>query len=775
MSSFNRGYFSYQPPETWEEGLLCGNGSLGAIVMGQPLSETIIFSHEKLFMPWDGRQPLIDMGSQLGQVRAMLRDGNFGDVPQYLIDLSRQAGYDRLHWPDPFFPAGDLKLQLPQAGEIRDYIQALDYSTGLATIEWQDDRGKMLRRFFVSRADGAAVLSLDASNKQSISCELEIDYHPPETMETYWNGEDRFQQGLAQPLVQVKSHTLCFYGRFRKRESGYLCLARVIADGGAIHEGSSCLRVENADNLLVLFKIFPLELGELPDFDGLTAELDSLPADFDTLFARHAEVHKNLFERTGLILGDPNDAQSPVDTLWDASRRGSISPAYFQRLFDAGRYEILSSSGEWPPHLQGLWSGIYGVYWASDYTQNGNVQTAIAGLLDGNLPECMDSYLKYVESLVEDMRQNARALYNCRGIMMPPRSSTHGLAIHFTIFHPMPLWTAGAGWAAHFFYDYWLHTCDDDFFIKRALPFMKEVALFYEDFLEEDEQGYWQFSPSYSPENSPGNTGSPATVNATMDIAIARELFNNLIEGCRTIGIDEDIAVWEEMLAKMPPYMINADGAVKEWCDPRLDDRYDHRHASHLYPLMYGVARELEENSELKSAFTKAYRLKLAKRDKEADIMAFGAIQMGQAAAHLGDAQTVWEILQDLASGYYYRNLATSHDKGPKIFNADLGGGMTALMISSIVQSQPFQDQSGCIQGYRIRLLPALPPTWKVGRLEGVLLRGGFVVDVTWDQSKLQTIEIGNPHANKCVISYDGKQVLLTDFSRKQLSKNDFD
>jgi hypothetical protein len=358
--------------------------------------------------------------------------------------------------------------------------------------------------------------------------------------------------------------------------------------------------------------------------------------------------------------------------------------------------------------------------------------------------------------------------------MMPPRSSTHGLAIHLTIFHPMPLWTAGAGWAAHFFYDYWLHTCDDDFFINRALPFMKEVAVFYEDFLEEDEQGYWRFSPSYSPENSPGNSGSPATVNATMDIAVARELFNNLIEGCRTIGIDEDIPRWERMLAKMPPYMINADGAVKEWCDPRLEDRYDHRHASHLYPLMYGVSKELEENPELKSAFTKAYRLKLAKRDKEADVMAFGAIQMGQAAAHLGDAQTVWEILQDLASGYYYKNFATSHDKGPKIFNADLSGGMTALMITSIIQSQPLQNKDGGIDGYRIQLFPALPPTWEKGRLNGILLRGGFIIDISWDQCKLQTIEIKNPHGKKCVISYAEKEVQMENFDQEQLSADSF-
>ncbi len=81
---------------------------------------------------------------------------------------------------------------------------------------------------------------------------------------------------------------------------------------------------------------------------------------------------------------------------------------------------------------------------------------------------------------------------------------------------------------------------------------MKEAALFYEDFLIEDADGRWLFSPSYSPENTPLHRNSPATVNATMDIAVAKELFTNLIVGCRTLGLDDEpVGKWEAMLAKM--------------------------------------------------------------------------------------------------------------------------------------------------------------------------------------------------------------------------------
>jgi alpha-L-fucosidase 2 len=80
----------------------------------------------------------------------------------------------------------------------------------------------------------------------------------------------------------------------------------------------------------------------------------------------------------------------------------------------------------------------------------------------------------------------------------------------------------------------------------------------------EDEDGRWLFSPSYSPENTPLHKSRSATINATMDIAVAKELFTNLITGCRTLGLEEEpITDWERMLTKMPEYQVNEEGALQ--------------------------------------------------------------------------------------------------------------------------------------------------------------------------------------------------------------------
>jgi len=102
--------------------------------------------------------------------------------------------------------------------------------------------------------------------------------------------------------------------------------------------------------------------------------------------------------------------------------------------------------------------------------------------------------------------------------------------------------------------------------------------------------------------------------------------------------------------------------------------------------------------------------------------MAFGAAQIGWAAASLGNAETVDKMLENLSTVYYYPTFASSHNagpKGPEIFNADISGGLPALMIEMLVQSQPGE----------LTLLSALPDRLTSGTLNGALCRGQVAIE----------------------------------------------
>jgi hypothetical protein len=336
-----------------------------------------------------------------------------------------------------------------------------------------------------------------------------------------------------------------------------------------------------------------------------------------------------------------------------------------------------------------------------------------------------------MDEMMPGYRESARRLFGARGIHVPSRMSTHGLNNHFDRTWPMTFWTAGAAWMARFYYDAWLYTGDRRFLAERAVPFMREAALFYEDFLAAGPDGRYVFSPSYSPENAPRNTRSQSAVNATMDISLARELLTNLISACRALDIErEGIARWTSMLERMPAYAFASDGAVKEWADPRLEDDDAHRHNSHLVALFDGLPPDIAAEPRVLEGFRKALDNRMRhRRGQDYREMAFGLVQLGQAATSLKEAGTAYEIVDWLANDYWTSALTPTHEPRSRIvFNVDICGGLPAVVIKMLLASEP-----GVID-----LLPALPAAWPSGAVEGLPCRGQVLVKrLVWDGKKI--------------------------------------
>jgi hypothetical protein len=257
---------------------------------------------------------------------------------------------------------------------------------------------------------------------------------------------------------------------------------------------------------------------------------------------------------------------------------------------------------------------------------------------------------------------------------------------------------------------------------------MREVALFYEDFLAgtEGPDGKVVFSPSYSPENDPANTHSQATLNATMDIAVARELFEHLIAACEQESVHPDgVRRWRALLDKLPAYRVNADGALAEWATPLLEDNHAHRHISHLYALFDGLPPELAVDPKLLNAFGVALQKRTDwRRQIGGGEMAFGQAQMGAVAASLRRADLAYENVEMLANWFWFpESMMTSHNPHT-LFNTDIAGGIPQLIIRMLIDVEPGE----------ITLLPALPPQWPHGSLSGALGRGQIEVrELAWD------------------------------------------
>lgn len=719
-----RGFVSLKPAETWEEGLITANGTLALNALSDPHRERIIFNHERLFMPMGAPHVPPDQSAHLPEIRRLIEAGQYKEAEKLQFKLSGQRSF---MYPDFYVPAFDLTIQSDPSGETRGYARSVDFQSGEAVVRWTDDAGSFERRMFVSRADGVAVVKLTSSVPGGLHCVLRLE--PREPSEEYNNDSDilkksfeSFNEHFGDLHSTSGEDWLGFSANFLKAYPGSIehleGRARIIRIGGsAIATPEGSLTVKGADELLLLVHI-QLHGGK---FATTALDLTAITPDYDLLLARHANLHGELFNRVKLDLGGGDDHRKPTEQLMEESGFETMSIAWLEKQFDAGRYNIICATGELPPNLQGIWGGTYVPGWASDYTHNGNVPSAVAANLMGRLPELMLPYINYIESLVPDMELNARNYYGCRGVVLPSRTSTHGFNNALCESFAGGMWTAGAPWAAHFFYDYYLHTGDLKFLAERALPFMEKVALFFEDFVYEGPDGKFIFSPAQSPENWPAGSDSQCSFNATMDIAAVKELLHNLLEASSLLGKnDEKIQVWRNMLEKMPDYTAAENGIIKEWLTPKLGNNDAHRHSSQLYPLYDDLPDEIDRSPDLRSAFIKSVEDKLERywKDNQRGFMSFGIVQLGQVASSLGYGEIAHHCLKHLVYGFWLNNLASMHNRRA-VFNMDISGGQPAVVMKMLADSFPG----------RIRLLPALPQAWPQGTIEGMSCRGNIILN----------------------------------------------
>jgi alpha-L-fucosidase 2 len=707
----HRGMRSRVIAPSWEQGFPTGNGTLGALVYGGPSAHTVLINHERLFLPLpENSAPFIpDMADCLPRARQMLREGRSGEASRYWRDMMIERGFpEALVWTDPFHPAFQLEIGMPAADLIEDYLRELDFETGEVRISWRDARGGCLIRFFVSRTDGALVMSIRRPAGR-LSCSIALRETPG-------------RQHIMNVETGCANGWITFHSLYEAGDGGYRGAARVVGRGGCAESSEAGVHIRDAGEAVILASVDVFGHAEDRGASALQKRLSRLASNYDRHLHRQEKAHGALFGRVSLDLAAAEERAETNEELLSRARSGNAPLALIERAFDFGRFALIASSGQLPPNLQGVWNGTWSPPWSSDYTLDENLQMMMWQALPGGLFEAAETCFSLIEGYLEDWRANARTYYGCRGILSSARSSRSGLHRHLSVEYPLQFWTAGAGWFGQLYWDYWLFTGDRRFLAGRAVPYLKQAAAFYLDFICRNPEGALEFNPSYSPENTPGNRDNAASINATMDIAVAREVLSHLIEACGILGRTEpDMGKWRALLGELPSYRINADGALAEWAHPNFDDAYRHRHSSHLYPVFPGFEASGEQTPGLFAACRRAAELRLT--DGIEAITGWGLAHLANTAARVKDGGLADAAVSRILAFFMMDNLFTTHNKR-ELFQLDANMGLSAAIMEMLVYSTPG----------RLELLPALPARMARGEIRGLRCRGCVRLErMAWD------------------------------------------
>ncbi len=533
---------------------------------------------------------------------------------------------------------------------------------------------------------------------------------------------------------------------------------------------------------------------------------------YEEAIKEHSEIFSGEYNKVTFSLGEADSDESNEKLIFKQIGKKEINSDLAERAYYSGRYAYLCCSGYSTSRLGGLWTGEWAPGWGSKYTMDANVNLQTSSLNTSNMPSSYIGYASFLLRQLPDWEENAKATHGFTDAIQAPVNTDGDKAVITETCYPYPFryWNAGASWMLNPLYETLLCYGDvtipitDEFDLNnlKSVLSVTEEDLTDEAVKEMEKRGYldlrseillplliksanywdqimtpeyytdkngevhyekgktellegetYAILPSYSPENNPENYPSPSVANAAIDISACKSNLLMLIEIQKSLDENADTSYWEELLNKLPPYLYDETGALKEWAANEFTENNLHRHLSHLYcawPMF-----ETQDDEALKKACEQAI-LNRASENEASHALVHRAL----IGARLKDSVAVEESLLKLMNhGIYYDSMMTNHDYDRNsCYCTDFAIGYLGIVNESLVYSY----------NNEIELLPATPKSFENGEICGIRTRNRCVIEsLRWDLKNsviIATItsEINQTLTVSCGLSDEAKEIEFT-------------
>ncbi len=711
--------------EKWREGLYLGNGKMGANVYGGASEEKILFNDASLF--WRGRTTVVpDVSDKIAETRTRVEDGDFLGAQKVIPTALKQKNFrPQAAYP---LPLCELDILFRQNDVTTDFSRTLDLEKGEATVSYNVADVHYKRCAFVSRADNLFVYRVTKQGNGTIGMRLKFQLMHRVNSHTY-EGLCDMPEGVG---TRNDRQFMCFAALNDDNGTDFGAVARLHVFGGTVRAEDGYVDVLRAQSVLILVKTFCGSSRE-KEWNRLKTELEGYREGYEKMLKAHVALHSKLYNTAEVRVGKQEDCN--VEDLLRFSDNGEMPPQLVQRLYRFARYlTVAGLDGDGLFGQCGLWNGCYKPYRAF-LDMSGELQMSLLGCLQGNMHGSFERSFEYFWNNMGDYRNNAQRIFGCRGIAVPVVSapntgrlgSTDVFAVHFS---------GCAAWIANLYYKYAKMSGNVKFLKNRLVPFMKEVAAFYEDMLSLN-GGKVEINPSPLPmriADSYGVTDRPFVAkNSALDLALAKDLLTNLVEACKENNVRGKLAVWQKLIEAFPDMQCASDGTFREFVNSLISVDYTGVSCGTLYSAYFG-----ENVNFLTDEETKRHYILTAdkKRSEPAQQNSYNMTVLAAVYARLNEAEKANACLTNAVRGCVMNNLAFV-DKDWRGMGV-CGSGVWTPVQLNVNLTFAHVVQQMLMYSYKdvVSIFPALPTSWGSVSFDGFVTANGVEAAASYDAEK---------------------------------------